>query len=57
MQALTTLDLSWNEIRLSGAESILGVLGKNQSLTHLNLAWNGLGDSEMEYVGEYLGGN
>ena len=40
--SLRVLDLSWNHIRLDGAEAIGKALAINKSLEKLNLAWNGL---------------
>ena len=45
-------DLSWNQIRKGGAQSIGGTLEKNDVLEKLNLAYNALGSEGGAFIAE-----
>ncbi|KAF4321385.1 hypothetical protein BBO99_00004943 [Phytophthora kernoviae] len=51
---LTSLDLSWNYLRLSGAVEIGRALAYNSGLRELNLAYNALGNAGAQAVGDAL---
>jgi Ran GTPase-activating protein (RanGAP) involved in mRNA processing and transport len=55
--SITDLDLSWNQIRLKGADAIADGLGKNSTLLVVNLGWNGFGDVGAESCSKMLGEN
>ena len=52
--ALTTLDLSQNNLHNKTALQIAEKLGENKSLTWFSLADNNLGDVETRYIGQAL---
>ncbi|OWZ13127.1 hypothetical protein PHMEG_00013605 [Phytophthora megakarya] len=51
---LTSLDLSWNYLRLSGAVEIGRALAFNSGLRELNLAYNAFGNAGAQAVGDAL---
>lgn len=51
---LTSLDLSWNYLRLAGAVDIGKALAYNSGLRELNLAYNAFGNAGAQAVGEAL---
>ncbi|KAE9000080.1 hypothetical protein PR003_g19668 [Phytophthora rubi] len=51
---LTSLDLSWNYLRLAGAVDIGKALAYNSGLRELNLAYNALGNAGAQAVGDAL---
>uniref|UniRef100_K3WJ75 EF-hand domain-containing protein n=1 Tax=Globisporangium ultimum (strain ATCC 200006 / CBS 805.95 / DAOM BR144) TaxID=431595 RepID=K3WJ75_GLOUD len=51
---LTSLDLSWNYLRLGGAVELGKALGFNSGLRELNLAYNAFGDAGAQAIGESL---
>ena len=52
--AVTTIILSWNMIRLSGAKALARSLKLNNSITHLDLSYNSLGLEAGEILGDVL---
>lgn len=48
------LDLSWNNIRLEGANKIAEGLAKNNTMEIANLGWNGFGDAGAAACAEML---
>ncbi|ETP55214.1 hypothetical protein F442_00213 [Phytophthora nicotianae P10297] len=51
---LTSLDLSWNYLRLAGAIEIGKALAYNSGLRELNLAYNAFGNAGAQAVGDAL---
>lgn len=51
---LTSLDLSWNYLRLGGAIELGKALANNSSLRELHLAYNAFGDAGAQAIGESL---
>jgi hypothetical protein len=51
---LTSLDLSWNYLRLAGAVEIGRALAYNSGLRELNLAYNAFGNAGAQAVGDAL---
>lgn len=51
---LTSLDLSWNFLRLGGAIELGKALAYNSSLRELHLAYNAFGDAGAQAIGESL---
>ncbi|POM64571.1 Hypothetical protein PHPALM_19877 [Phytophthora palmivora] len=51
---LTSLDLSWNYLRLAGAVEIGRALAYNSGLRELNLAYNAFGNTGAQAVGDAL---
>lgn len=51
---LTSLDLSWNYLRLAGAVDIGKALAYNSGLRELNLAYNAFGNAGAQAVGDAL---
>ncbi|KAL4171911.1 hypothetical protein KRP22_007087 [Phytophthora ramorum] len=51
---LTSLDLSWNYLRLAGAVEIGKALAYNSGLRELNLAYNAFGNAGAQAVGDSL---
>ncbi|GLD96601.1 hypothetical protein PINS_up005284 [Pythium insidiosum] len=51
---LTSLDLSWNYLRLGGAIEIGKALAFNNGLRELNLAYNAFGNAGAQAIGEAL---
>ena len=52
--SLIHLDLSFNRVRVSGAESLSHALLENSSLTYLKLMWSDIGDSGAESLSKAL---
>lgn len=53
---LQTLNLSWNMIRMAGADDLCRSLAINKSVTHLDLSFNAIGQSGL-ILGEALTNN
>lgn len=51
---LTSLDLSWNYLRLGGAIELGKALAYNNGLRELNLAYNAFGNAGAQAIGESL---
>ncbi|KAF1317899.1 Leucine-rich repeat-containing protein, partial [Globisporangium splendens] len=51
---LTSLDLSWNYLRLGGAVELGKALAFNSGLRELNLAYNAFGNAGAQAIGESL---
>jgi Ran GTPase-activating protein (RanGAP) involved in mRNA processing and transport len=51
---LRSLDISWNELRDAGCETVFHALRANGALQGVQLAWNGCGDTAAAVLGDVL---